>query len=110
MTTASTRVFDELAKIMTNAAGAAQGARREVDTLIKTQIERVLNDLEVVKRDEFEAVKEMAAKARQENDELSTRIAKLEKAANPAKPSTAKKAVKKPAARKAAKKPAKKAT
>ena len=100
MTTASTRVFDELAKIMTNAAGAAQGARREIDTLIKTQIERVLNDLEVVKREEFEAVKDMAVKARQENDVLAARIAELEKAAKPA--------AKKPA-RKAAKKPAKKA-
>jgi len=103
MTTASTRIFDEMAKIMTNAAGAAQGARREIDTLIKTQIERVLNDLEIVKRDEFEAVKEMAAKARQENDELSARIAELEKATKPAKP-VAKKPVKK-----VAKKPAKKA-
>jgi len=109
MTTASTRVFDELAKIMTNAAGAAQGARREIDTLIKTQIERVLNELDVVKRDEFEAVKEMAAKARQENDELSARIAKLEKAATPAK-AAARKPAKKPATRKAAKKPAKKAS
>ena len=99
MTTASTRIFDEMAKIMTNAAGAAQGARREIDTLIKTQIERVLNDLEIVKRDEFEAVKEMAAKARQENDELSARIAKLENAAKPAarKPATKKPATKKPA-------------
>jgi len=101
MTTASTRVFDELAKIMTNAAGAAQGARREIDTLIKTQIERVLNDLEVVKREEFEAVKEMAVKARQENDVLAARIAELEKAAQLA--------AKKPA-RKTAKKPAKKAS
>jgi BMFP domain-containing protein YqiC len=78
MTTASTRVFDELAKMMTNAAGAAQGARREIDRLVQTQVERVLNDLEVVKREEFEAVKEMAAKAREENDALSARIAKLE--------------------------------
>ena len=96
MSTASTRVFDELAKMMTNAAGAAQGARREIDTLIKTQIERVLNELEIVKREEFEAVKEMAAKAREENDVLAARIAELEKAA-------------KPAVKKAAKKPAKKA-
>ena len=81
MTTTSTRVFDELAKLMTNAAGAAQGARREVDTLIKTQIERVLNDLEIVKREEFEAVKAMAAKAREENETLAARIAELESAA-----------------------------
>ncbi len=81
MTTASTKVFDEIAKLMTNAAGAAQGARREIDTLVKTQVERVLNDLEIVKREEFEAVKEMAVKAREENDVLSARVAELEKAA-----------------------------
>ncbi len=81
MTTASTKVFDEIAKLMTNAAGAAQGARKEIDTLVKTQIERVLNDLEIVKREEFEAVKEMAAKAREENEVLAARVAELEKAA-----------------------------
>ncbi len=97
MTTASTRVFDELAKMMTNAAGAAQGARREIDTLIKTQIERGLNELEIVKREEFEAVKEMAAKAREENDVLAARIAELEKTAKPAVKKPVKKAVKKAA-------------
>ncbi len=96
MTTASTKVFDEIAKLMTNAAGAAQGARREIDTLVKTQVERVLNDLEIVKREEFEAVKEMAAKAREENDVLSARVAELEKSAR--KP--VKKAAKKPAKKK----------
>lgn len=95
MTTTSTKVFDELAKMLTNAAGAAQGARREVDTLIKTQIERVLNDLEVVKRDEFEAVKEMATKAREQNDLLLARIEELEKAKKPVAKKAAKKAVKK---------------
>ena len=64
MTTTQTRFFDELAKLMTNAAGAAQGVRREVDTLVQSQMERVLNNMELVKREEFEAVKAMAAKAR----------------------------------------------
>jgi len=91
MTTASTKVFDEIAKLMTNAAGAAQGARKEIDTLVKTQIERVLNDLEIVKREEFEAVKEMAAKAREENEVLAAKIAVLEKAAK----KTARKSTKK---------------
>ena len=45
MTTTSSRFFDELAKLMTNAAGAAQGVRREIDTLVKAQVERVLNDV-----------------------------------------------------------------
>ena len=57
MTTNQSRFFDELAKLMTNAAGAAQGVRREIDTLFQSQMERVLNNLELVKREEFEAVK-----------------------------------------------------
>ena len=78
MTTTQTRFFDELAKLMTNAAGAAQGVRREIDTLVQSQMERVLNNMELVKREEFEAVKAMAAKAREENEALSARIAALE--------------------------------
>ena len=78
MTTTQTRFFDELAKLMTNAAGAAQGVRREVDTLVQSQMERVLNNMELVKREEFEAVKAMAARAREENEALSARLAALE--------------------------------
>lgn len=78
MTTTQTRIFDELAKLMTNAAGAAQGVRREVDTLVQSQMERVLNNMDLVKREEFEAVKAMAAKAREENEALSARLAALE--------------------------------
>ena len=78
MTTTQTRFFDELAKLMTNAAGAAQGVRREVDTLVQSQMERVLNNMDLVKREEFEAVKAMAAKAREENDALLARITALE--------------------------------
>jgi BMFP domain-containing protein YqiC len=79
MTTTSSRFFDELAKLATNAAGAAQGVRREIDTLVKSQVERVLNDLNVVQREEFEAVRAMAEKAREENERLLERIAELEK-------------------------------
>lgn len=78
MTTTQTRFFDELAKLMTNAAGAAQGVRREIDTLIQAQMERVLGNMELVKREEFDMVKAMAAKAREENEALSQRIAVLE--------------------------------
>src|SRR5687768_5169023 len=78
MTTTSSRFFDELAKIATNAAGAAQGVRREIDTLVKAQVERVLNDVGVVKREDFEVVREVAQKAREENDRLNERIAVLE--------------------------------
>jgi BMFP domain-containing protein YqiC len=63
---------------MTSATGAAQGVRKEVDGLVQTQVERVLNNLNVVKREEFDVVRDMAEKARLENDRLSTRIAALE--------------------------------
>ena len=59
MTPTSARFFDELAKVMTNAAGAAQGLRGEMDTLFRTQAERVLNDLEVVQREEFDVVRDV---------------------------------------------------
>jgi BMFP domain-containing protein YqiC len=58
MTTTSSRFFDELAKLMSNAAGTAQGVRREIDLLVKAQVERVLGDLQVVQREEFDAVRE----------------------------------------------------
>jgi BMFP domain-containing protein YqiC len=86
MTTTSSRFFDELAKLMTNAAGAAQGVRREIDTLVQGQVERVLNNLDVVKREEFEAVRDMAQKAREENDRLAARIAELEAKLAPPRP------------------------
>src|SRR5262245_32977394 len=78
MTTTSSRFFDELAKLATNAAGAAQGVRREIDTLVKAQVERVLNDVGVVRREDFEVVRDMARKAREENQELRQRIIVLE--------------------------------
>ena len=84
MTTTQSRFFDDLAKLMTSAAGAAQGARRELDTLFQSQMERLLNNMEPVKRDEFEAVKAMAQKAREENDALAARLAALEARLAPA--------------------------
>jgi BMFP domain-containing protein YqiC len=78
MTSTQSRFFDELAKLMSNAAGAAQGVRREIDTLVQAQVERVVNNLELVKRDDFEVVKAMAAKALDENEALSRRVAQLE--------------------------------
>ena len=77
MTTTSSRFFDELAKLMGNAAGAAQGLRREIDQLVKAQVERVLGDLDVVQREEFEAVREMAQRAREENEQLKARLDEL---------------------------------
>ncbi len=78
MTTGSNRVLDEFAKLMTDAAGAAQGVRREMETAFNVQVERWLNKMDVVKREEFEVVREMAIKARDENDALRARIDALE--------------------------------
>jgi BMFP domain-containing protein YqiC len=78
MTQTSNRFLDELAKLMTDAAGAAQGMRRDFETLVRAQGERMLRDMDVVQREEFEAAKEMAAKAREENEQLAARVAALE--------------------------------
>ena len=78
MTQTSGRIFDEMARLMNDAAGVAQGVRREAETLFRTQAERWLRDLDLVKREEFEAVKEMARLAREENDALKARIDALE--------------------------------
>ena len=78
MSTGPNRILDELAKLMTDAAGAAQGVRREVETAFKGQAEKVLNSMDVVQREEFEAAREMAVKARAENKALAARIDALE--------------------------------
>ena len=78
MSTGSNRILDEFAKLMTDAAGAAQGVRREVETAFRGQAERILNSMDVVQREEFEAARDMAAKAREENGRLSARIEALE--------------------------------
>jgi BMFP domain-containing protein YqiC len=78
MTQTTNRFFDEIGRLMNDAAGAAQGIKREVDTLWRNQAEKVLRDLDIVKREEFEAVKDMARLAREENEALKARIAVLE--------------------------------
>ncbi len=83
MTQTSNRFFDEIARLMNDATGAAQGVKREVETVMRNQAERILRDLDLVKREEFEAVKEMARLAREENEALKTRIAALEKKIGP---------------------------
>jgi BMFP domain-containing protein YqiC len=72
------RFFDDLSKLMTDAAGLADGARREVDTALRSQLERLLAGMDVVNREEFEALRDMAARARAENDRLRERVAALE--------------------------------
>ena len=78
MVQTTNRFFDEVARLMNDTVGVAQGVRREVETLFKTQAERILRDLDVVKREDFEAVKDMARLAREENEALKARIAALE--------------------------------
>jgi BMFP domain-containing protein YqiC len=78
MTQTSNRIFDEMARLMNDAAGVAQGVRREFDSLFRSQAERILRELDVVPREEFEAVKEMARLAREENEALKVRIEALE--------------------------------
>ena len=78
MTQTSNRLFDELGKMMTDAAGAAQGLQREMQTMMRAQGEKFLQERDVVSREEFEAVRAMAEKAREENERLEARIAALE--------------------------------
>lgn len=72
------RFFDDLSKLATNAMGVAQGARAEAETAMKSLMERWLGDHEFVTREEFDAVRAMAQKAREENEALKARIAALE--------------------------------
>ena len=78
MTQGSNRLLDEFAKLMTDAAGVAQGMKREVETAVKSQAERFVGDMDLIKREEFDVVREMAARAREENAALKETIAKLE--------------------------------
>jgi BMFP domain-containing protein YqiC len=72
------KFFDDLSRLMTDAAGLAEGARREAQTFARTQMERMMSGMDVVSREEFEAVKEMAAHARDDNEKLVQRVAALE--------------------------------
>ncbi len=78
MTQTNNPFLDQFAKVMTDAAGVADGARKEAETFIRAQGERMLAGMDIVSREEFEAVKAMAEKARAENEALAARIAELE--------------------------------
>ena len=79
MVQTTNRFFDEVARLMNDAAGVATGVRREFETLFRSQAERILRDLDVVQREEFEAVKEMARLAREENEALKARSPPLKR-------------------------------
>ncbi|EKF17250.1 accessory factor UbiK family protein [Nitratireductor pacificus] len=78
MTNGSNRILDEFAKLMTDAAGAAQGVRREVETAFQAQAERLIHSMDLVQREDFEALREIALKAREENAALTARVEALE--------------------------------
>lgn len=78
MTQTQNRVLDEIARLFTNAAGAAQGVRQEVESVIRSQAERLVADLDLVSREDFEVVRDMARLAREENEALKLRIEALE--------------------------------
>jgi BMFP domain-containing protein YqiC len=89
------RILDEFAKLMTDAAGVAQGVQREAETAIRSQAERFLTKMDLVQREDFEVVREMASRAREENETLQeqvvaldARISALETTKKPAKPRT----------------------
>ncbi len=71
-------ILEDVSRLMGDAVGVAQGVRREVETIVKTQMERMLSTMNVVTREEFEALRDMAALAREENDRLERRITTLE--------------------------------
>ena len=100
------RFFDDLAKMVNGIAGTVAGAGREAETAMRERAKEFVGRMDFVSREEFEAVKEMAAKARAEAEALKARLDKLEGAAKPAaKPTTATKAAAKPAAKPATRKP-----
>ena len=85
------KVLDDISQLMTNARGVAKGAKTEAETAMKSMMDRWLADRDFVTRDEFDAVRAMAQKAREENEVLKARLDALE---------AAKPAAKKPAAKK----------
>ena len=78
MTQSSNRILDEMARLMTDAASVAQGVRREAETAFRSQMERWIAGMDLVRREDFEVVREMASKARAENEALAARVAELE--------------------------------
>lgn len=78
MNSGSNPILDNLSRMMTDAAGVATGMRREAETVFKSQLERLIRDMDVVSREEFNAVRAMAVLAREENEKLHARIAELE--------------------------------
>ena len=97
------RILDDIARVAMGALGLAAGARREAEDVLKQRLQRLLDDMDMVPREEFDAVRAMAAKARADHELLAKRVAALE-AALPGSKSAPKKAGAKPASKRPAKK------
>ena len=80
----SNRLLDDLARLMTDAAGAAQGVRREAETVMKAQLERVVRDLDIASREELDVLRDLVTTLQTQNEALSARIAALEAGTGPA--------------------------
>lgn len=76
------RIFEDAARVAEGALGTIVGLRREIEAVVRAQLERLLAGMDLVKRDEFEAVRELAANARAEQEKLAARLAALEAAQN----------------------------
>ena len=87
MSQSSNRIFDEIARLATDAAGAAQGVKREVETAMRSQIERLIRDMDVATREEVDVLRDMVNAAREENERLESRLAALEAQIAAASPS-----------------------
>jgi len=95
------KILDDLARVATSTLGTLQGVREEMESRLREQFERILTGMDLVTREEFEAVREMATRARQENEAQAKRLAALEKAQGTKKAPTKKAGAKKAAAKKA---------
>ena len=74
----SNRLFDDFARLMTDAAGAAQGVRREAETVFKAQVERLIRDMDIASREELDVLRDLVSALRSQNDALAARVAALE--------------------------------
>ncbi len=88
MTQTKNPFFDQIAGAMTNAAGFAEGMWKEGESFFRAQAEKILNEMDVVRREEFEVVRAMAVKAREENEALKARLESLEKGVKPTPPAS----------------------
>ena len=92
----NSRLFDDLARVANGAAGAFAGLRGEVEALVRSRLERTLANMDLVTREEFEVVRQMAVRAREENETLRARLDALESgAASPAAPAKPRRAPRK---------------